>query len=75
MRHSVNDWFRLPTSRGMQINCRETSRGFFLKMARDLERKALKGRMRKLSLYRMGMMTLKGDLEAAYSYQKGSYKN
>lgn len=41
MRHSVNDWFRLTASRGMQMNCREMSRGFFLKMARDLERKAL----------------------------------
>lgn len=41
MRHSVNDWLRLTASRGMQMNCREMSRGFFLKMARDQERKAL----------------------------------
>lgn len=75
MRHSVNDWLRLPASRGMQVNCREISRGFFLKMARDPERKALKGRMRQLSLYKLGMMTLRDDLKAAYSYQKGSYKN
>lgn len=27
VRHSVSNWFRLPASRGMQINCTETSRG------------------------------------------------